>query len=474
MSEIELTDRLDQAIDAVLAAPKGERPANVDQEIAELLEIAVELRDLPRADFKARLKQELIEASSEAPAESEDEPAGSNPREVRRTVTPYIVVSDVHREIDFLQRVFGAEGKVFGLGSQGGYHSEYRIGDSMLMIGGGGEGSKWKGMPVPCVFHLYVENVDGVYQQAIEAGATSLMAPMDMEYGERGAGIEDVGGNHWYIATATGPGYIPEGVPNLMPYFHPVGAPKMIGFLKQAFDAEEVAVHRSPDGVVQHAKVRIGNSIVEMGEAHGPWQPKPMHFVLGVEDADESYARAMKAEGAISIQAPANQPYGGRSGTIQDPFGNTWYVSSQTKKDEPERRTPMASAKLFRVALQVADLSQAAEFYTKLLDDPGIPIPRGSRHYFNCGSVILALVDVAKGAGERPSPTPDYIYFAVNNLDEVFARAKALDCLAQDRYHDQNAGEIVKRPWGEVSFYVEDPWGNGLCFVDETTLFTGQ
>jgi len=283
-----------------------------------------------------------------------------------------------------------------------------------------------------------------------------------------------VGGNHWYIATATGPGYIPEGVPNLMPYFHPVGAPKMIGFLKQAFDAEEVAVHRSPDGVVQHAKVRIGNSIVEMGEAHGPWQPKPMHFVLGVEDADESYARAMKAEGAISIQAPANQPYGGRSGTIQDPFGNTWYVSSQTKKDEPERRTPMASAKLFRVALQVADLSQAAEFYTKLLDDPGIPIPRGSRHYFNCGSVILALVDVAKGAGERPSPTPDYIYFAVNNLDEVFARAKALDCLAQDRYHDQNAGEIVKRPWGEVSFYVEDPWGNGLCFVDETTLFTGQ
>jgi hypothetical protein len=110
----------------------------------------------------------------------------------------------------------------------------------------------------------------------------------------------------------------------------------------------------------------------------------------------------------------------------------------------------MTSAKLFRVALQVADLRQAAEFYAKLLDDPGIPIPRGSRHYFNCGSVILALVDVAKGAGEHPAPTPDYIYFAVNNLDEVFARAKALDCLAQDRYHDQNAGEICASP-GEKS-----------------------
>jgi predicted enzyme related to lactoylglutathione lyase len=134
----------------------------------------------------------------------------------------------------------------------------------------------------------------------------------------------------------------------------------------------------------------------------------------------------------------------------------------------------MATAKLFRVALQVGDLEKAGEFYSKLLDDPGIPIPRGSRHYFNCGAVILALVDVAKGAGESPQPTPDYIYFAVDNLDEVYERAKALNCLAKDRYHDQEAGQIVKRPWGELSFYAEDPWGNGLCFVDEKTLFTGR
>src|SRR2546429_6708319 len=134
----------------------------------------------------------------------------------------------------------------------------------------------------------------------------------------------------------------------------------------------------------------------------------------------------------------------------------------------------MSVPKLFRIALQVADLDQAAEFYTKLLDDPGQRIPRGSRHYFYCGPVILALVDVAKGAGEGPTPTPDYVYFAVSNLDEVFERAQVLNCLAKDRFHDQNAGEIVKRPWGELSFYAEDPWGNGLCFVDESTLFTGK
>ena len=129
--------------------------------------------------------------------------------------------------------------------------------------------------------------------------------------------------------------------------------------------------------------------------------------------------------------------------------------------------------KLFRIALQVSDLDQAVAFYSQLLDDQGISIPRGSRHYFECGPVILALVDVTKG-GEQPAPTPDYVYFAVNDLEQVYERAKKLNCLAKERYHDQKAGEIVKRPWGEISFYVEDPWGNGLCFVDEKTLFTGK
>src|SRR5260370_27419958 len=104
-----------------------------------------------------------------------------------------------------------------------------------------------------------------------------------MAYGERGAGFEDVGGNHWYLAPATGPTYIPEGLPNLMPYFNPVGAPKMIDFLRQAFAAEEIARHQSPDGVVHHAKIRIDDSIVAMVEAHGPLQPSPIHFMALVD-----------------------------------------------------------------------------------------------------------------------------------------------------------------------------------------------
>ncbi len=133
----------------------------------------------------------------------------------------------------------------------------------------------------------------------------------------------------------------------------------------------------------------------------------------------------------------------------------------------------MAAPKLFRIILQVSDLDRAAEFYAKLLDDAGRRIPRASRHYFDCGPVILALVDVS-ASGEAAKPLPDYIYFAVNNLEGVHARARELGCLSTDDVHGESAGEIVKRPWGERSFYVEDPWGNGLCFADESTLFTGK
>jgi len=49
-----------------------------------------------------------------------------------------------------------------------------------------------------------------------------------------------------------------------------------------------------------------------------------------------------------------------------------------------------------------------------------------------------------------------------------------LGCLSTEDVHGKSAGEIVKRPWGERSFYAHDPWGNGLCFVDENTLFTGK
>jgi catechol 2,3-dioxygenase-like lactoylglutathione lyase family enzyme len=128
--------------------------------------------------------------------------------------------------------------------------------------------------------------------------------------------------------------------------------------------------------------------------------------------------------------------------------------------------------RLFRVVLEVADLDAAATFYARLLGTDGRRI-RGSRHYFDCGPIILALLDPSPG-GEPARPSPNYTYFAVGDLEAVYARARALGCLESGTKHDSQAGEIVTRPWGERSFYVRDAWGNGLCFVDERTLFTGR
>jgi catechol 2,3-dioxygenase-like lactoylglutathione lyase family enzyme len=129
--------------------------------------------------------------------------------------------------------------------------------------------------------------------------------------------------------------------------------------------------------------------------------------------------------------------------------------------------------KLFRIILQVDDLDKAEEFYGELLGDRGRRIPRAGRHYIDCGAVILALVDQSP-EGRKPKPLPDFIYFAVGDLEAVHARATKLGCLSSDDVHGDSAGEMVRRPWGERSFYVYDPWGNGLCFVDDKTLFTGR
>ena len=488
MANLSLPEQLDQALDAIIARREA-TPLPGDTEIAPLLRIAAELRDLPRQEFRARLRNDLAALQTEEDKNTVlmKETAVSPIREGFRTVTPYLTVANVHEEIAFIQKVFAAEGQVYGLGSAGGFHSEYKLGESMLMIGGGGEGSTWQGTPSPATLHIYVEDVDAVYERAVQAGATALHPPQDQVYGERSAAFRDVGGNEWYPATYKGGHYIPEGVDNLMAYLHPRGAAKQMDFLKEAFGAEELFRGESPDGVIYHAQVRIGNSVVEMGEAHAEWQPMPMHFMLYVDDVDAWYARAVHAEGAVSLSEPADQPYGDRVGAVKDPFDNTWYlathireISAQDSKSETTTTTPGSqrsttmsdTPKLFRVMLEVADLEKAVAFYAKLLGLEG-RMQRGSRAYFDCGPVILAILDPTPGGLEPKSNSGD-VYFAVKDIDQIYARARELNCLSREGVHAASGGEIVTRPWGERSFYVTDPWGNGLCFVDETTLFTGK
>ena len=119
-------------------------------------------------------------------------------REGFHTVTPYLMVREAVKLIDFVKQAFAATELFRGTGSAGGIHAEVRIGDSMVMIGGAGT---WNGEPMPAAIYLYMDDVDAVYKRALQAGAASLSEPADQPYGDRIAGVKDPFGNVWYIAT---------------------------------------------------------------------------------------------------------------------------------------------------------------------------------------------------------------------------------------------------------------------------------
>lgn len=133
-------------------------------------------------------------------------------------------------------------------------------------------------------------------------------------------------------------------------------------------------------------------------------------------------------------------------------------------------KQPSDVPQFFRLNIEVGDLSSAISFYSKLLGIEGRK-QAGSRCYFNCGPVTLQVLDVS--SSHAPHCAAKALYFTVGDLDAAFERALSLNCLSAESVHDAPAGGIVVRPWGERSFYCEDPWKNPLCFVEEGTVYAG-
>jgi PhnB protein len=250
-----------------------------------------------------------------------------------RMVTPYLVAEDGPALLEFTKQAFGGEETFRTVAPAGGLHAEVRIGDSMLMVGGGIPGRDFRATPKTHALHIYVEDADAVCKKALAAGATLIDEPRDQEYGERSGSVKDPAGNIWYIATHKGESYIAKGLNNVNAYLLPLRAEPVITFLKRAFGAQELGKYASPNGVVHHAEIRVGDSVVEMGEAFGPhskFEPMPTMFYLYVPNCDAVYQRALAA-GAKSIQEPADQPYGDRNSGVTDSFGNTWYIATHVK-----------------------------------------------------------------------------------------------------------------------------------------------
>src|SRR5215469_5954111 len=246
-----------------------------------------------------------------------------------RMVTPYLVAADGIGLLDFVHKTFGSK-EVRRAVMPTGVHGEVRIGDTTVMMGGGLAGKQFPGTLQPGALHVYVEDVDAVTEQAVAAGGTLVDEPRDQEYGERSSTVKDPHGNFWYIATHHGKTHIPEGLQSVNPYLHPRRADPLISFMKRAFGAQEVAKYPSPDGVIHHAVVRVGDAVVEMGEAHGKYEPMRAMFYLYVPNMEAVYRQALAA-GATSLQEPTDQPYGDRNAAVKDAFGNTWYIATHIK-----------------------------------------------------------------------------------------------------------------------------------------------
>jgi uncharacterized glyoxalase superfamily protein PhnB len=318
MAERDPIERLNDALE--LRELDGQ--AAPDRKTRELVALARRLRDMPREVFRTKLRGQLEEKAMAATTARAAIPL----REGFHSLTPYVIVPGAAQFIEFVKQAFGAEEKLRVPTPDGSriVHAEVKIGDSMIELSDGNE----QYPPRPASIHLYLPDTDAAYQRALAAGATSLHTVEEMPYGERSGSVKDPFGNHWYIATHHGPSHIPEGLRTVNSYLHPEGADRLIEFLKQAFGAQEVYVYRDQTGgPIRHAQIRLGDTILEMGEARGQYGPMPTGLHFYVADVDAVYERALRA-GAISISAPADQHYGERGAGVKDPAGNSWFLAT--------------------------------------------------------------------------------------------------------------------------------------------------
>ena len=134
--------------------------------------------------------------------------------------------------------------------------------------------------------------------------------------------------------------YRPKGFSDVTPYLIAKDADKLIDFLRQVFEAEEILCMRAEDGTVAHASYKVGDSVIELANSREQWKPLAAGLHVYVKDVDAAYQKAISA-GGVSLYEPADMYYGERSGGVADPTGNQWYLATLKEElslEEIERR----------------------------------------------------------------------------------------------------------------------------------------
>lgn len=140
----------------------------------------------------------------------------------------------------------------------------------------------------------------------------------------------------------------PEGYHTVTPYMSVRDCVAAIDFYRRAFGAEKKMQLTMPDGTIAHAEIRIGDSTVMLSEENKEWGNKspatlggsPMFLMIYVSDVDAAFKKAIAA-GASEVHPVKDQFYGDRSGTLKDPYGYQWTLSThveEVSESEAQRR----------------------------------------------------------------------------------------------------------------------------------------
>jgi PhnB protein len=254
--------------------------------------------------------------------------------------------------------------------------------------------------------------------------------------------------------------YVPEGFHSLTPYLVCGGVLRLLEFLQQAFGAEETVRAAREDGLISHAAVRIGDSMVEMGEASGEWKPMLAGLHLYVPDAAEVYRRAVNA-GAQSLYEPRDMDYGDLEGGIKDPSGNHWYIATQKsgKHFAPEG---------LRSVIPGISVKDAAKFLGFL--ERAFGASAAFKHVSPGGVVGHAKVQIGDSTLECSEahgewgPRPVTLHLYVPDVDATHQMAlsaggKSLSAPQDQAYGERNGGLI-------------DAWGNHWYIATHTEDLT--
>lgn len=471
MAERSIIDQLDDAVSALVEG----RQIDLAPELSALAGVAQDLVGLPRDTFKAELQQQLIRRDSmSSPAEQMETNAV-------RSVSLYMCIAGASAALDFYRDAFGAkelsrlvepDGKIG--------HAEIEIGNIVFMIAdeypdyGVLSPKTIGGSPVR--IHLYVPDVDAFAERAINAGATLVRPIQDQFYGDRSGQIADPFGYTWIVATHQ-KDVPPEEMQKefdkftqehpakksseaysvnedkmrrenrraVTPYLTVHKPAELIDFVTEAFGAiEHFRATGSAAGM--HAEVSIGDSVVMIGGAEHI-EPKPTAIHLYVPDVDQAYERAIEA-GAKSLMPVVDQPYGERSGGVEDVHGNRWYIATPFVP----LQTIAKDLHTVTVYFHPIGAQRFIDFVTNAFGG------RELMRHAEGDMVMHAKVQIRDSVielgearyPEQPLPTAIYLY--VDDVDAVYEQAL-------------NAGATsmlapIDQPFGDRNAWVKDPFDN--------------